>query len=105
MDATRDDVKIPTELVAFEVEEAFQITGRGAALVTSADLSMLRPGHIYSIRFTAPDGTTRVAAATMEMLLRRQPQLVEKYAMLAKEQRTETFPPGTIISVFLDPAP
>lgn len=92
-------MSLTAEIVFFEVEEAFQIAGRGATLVTSTDLSVLLPGRVYRIAFLAPDGSERTANATMEMVLRRQPRPIEKFAMLARDQRKEDLPPGTKVSV------
>jgi hypothetical protein len=90
--------------ISFTVEEAFQISGRGTAIVTNTSLSELVPGRRYSLQYHRPDGTTASAEATVEVILRRIPIVTEKFAMVVLTGSKGDFPPGTQVSVLTQDA-
>jgi hypothetical protein len=88
-------------VIRFIVDASFQLTNRGAALVTSGDLSLLMPGVRYAISFVRGDGRSGSAFATREIFSRRTPVASESAAIVVINGRTEDFPPGSEVLVHL----
>jgi hypothetical protein len=88
-------------VIRFVVDASFQLTNRGAALVTRDDLSTLMPGVRYAISFVRADGRAGSAFATREIISHRVSAASESAAMMVINGRTEDFPPGSVVLVHL----
>ena len=85
-------------VIRFVVDASFQLANRGAALVTSGDLSLMVPGVRYAISFIRRDGSSGSAFATREIVVAA---ASESAAMMVIDGRTEDFPPGAEVLVHL----
>lgn len=81
------------------VEETFDISGRGAAVVFRGSPEGLPLGRVFSVFVQRPDGSTIQAQATVEFFLRRQPQPSEHAALLLKGIAKSAVPSMSIVRV------
>jgi hypothetical protein len=83
---------------SFQVVEVFEITGRG--LVAAFDeLIEFVPSKQIMVIITRPDGTTIETQAFVEILLRRQPVVIEKSALLLKDLNRADVPIGSSVEM------
>ena len=88
-----------TETKLFTIEEAFNISGRGVAVVLSG-VTDLGIGKEYKAKLFNLDAETLEVTAWKEWLLRRNPVIEEKEAFLLVGVKKEEVPIGTTIKFY-----
>lgn len=81
------------------MEETFAISGRGVAVVFRGSSEGLPAGVPLRARVHRADGSTLDVAAFVEWLLRRQPVVDERAALLLRGATKAELPRGTRIEI------
>jgi hypothetical protein len=82
----------------FQIEEKFEITGRGTAVVISQS-TCLPVGKMLQATIIYPDGSRVIVQASKEWLLKRASQPPEKEAYLLNGIEKAQIPEGSSIEV------
>jgi hypothetical protein len=81
------------------VQEVFEISGRGLAVLFSGDLPPRRVGLAFPVKVLRRDGSFFEAPALLEWVLDRQPETRERAALVLAGVTRDDVPPGSAIEV------
>ena len=86
-------------LQTFEVEDTFEIAGRGVVVVGGEDDQRVSVGCRWIVEIITPEGENLRRAASKEWLLRKAEPLDETTAFLVLDTTKKEIPIGTIFNI------
>jgi hypothetical protein len=81
---------------SYQITETFQIPNRGLVVVIDEAIT-LTPGKPIFVKITCPNRVIIETTAYQELLLRHQPETLEKIALVFKELEKSQVPIGSYI--------